>query len=175
MSDFQWNDGNIWLLRKYWAEGMPTGRMGQILGCGKNAVIGKVRRLGLPHRPSPLPPKGYKAPPKQPPRAGAETLPPLQSVVQLRKKPVFDRGSPGRTNNPAGKNGAEQQQIDAVTPSRIATFQPRQRPSAACCWPTGDKKPWTPCDAPTAPGRPYCAEHVAKAYISRPLAPVEAA
>ncbi|MCH4091494.1 GcrA family cell cycle regulator [Acetobacter sp.] len=47
-----------------------------------------------------------------------------------------------------------------------AVMEPRRR-SATCCWPLGD--PGTPgfhfCGATPLPGKPYCAEHAALAYV----------
>lgn len=52
---FEWNEWSVKWLRRYWAEGMSASLIGKCLGCSKNAVVGKVRRLGLPARKSPLP------------------------------------------------------------------------------------------------------------------------
>jgi hypothetical protein len=51
---FEWSEDAVKLLRLYWAEGLSTRLIGKHLGCGKNAVVGKVHRLGLPGRPSPV-------------------------------------------------------------------------------------------------------------------------
>ncbi len=40
-----------------WNEGLPASEIGRRLGVTKNAVVGKVHRLGLPKRQSPIPSK----------------------------------------------------------------------------------------------------------------------
>jgi hypothetical protein len=49
---FSWTDAALASLREQWAAGVPTATIGRALGCGKNAVIGKARRLGLQQRPA---------------------------------------------------------------------------------------------------------------------------
>lgn len=53
-------------LRALWAEGMSAARIGQVLGRGKNAVVGRAHRLNLEKRPSPIRYTGAKPlPPKR--------------------------------------------------------------------------------------------------------------
>lgn len=49
MSDFDWNDERIGLLEKLWADGLSASQIAAELGDGvtRNAIIGKVHRLGL--------------------------------------------------------------------------------------------------------------------------------
>jgi GcrA cell cycle regulator len=49
-----WNDERIKDLIALWNEGLSTSEIGNRLGVTKNAVIGKVHRLGLPKRQSPI-------------------------------------------------------------------------------------------------------------------------
>lgn len=44
-----------------WDEGLPTSEIGRRLGVSKNAVIGKIHRLGLSNRKSPVQKKPQKA------------------------------------------------------------------------------------------------------------------
>ena len=60
MSGF-WTRDKIAELMYYWADGGSASWIGRKLGCSKNAVIGKVARLKLAKRPSPL--QRSKAPP----------------------------------------------------------------------------------------------------------------
>ena len=53
--DQRWDDADeIAVLIQLWCEGHSTAEIGRRIGRGKNAVIGKVHRLGLDPRPSPL-------------------------------------------------------------------------------------------------------------------------
>lgn len=92
MSDFEWTDAKIASLRTLWAEGKSSKAIGDLLGCSKNAVVGKADRLGLPERPMPVSisaarelvrvvpkPAVVLVPRAQPLPLGARTLPPLPS------------------------------------------------------------------------------------------------
>jgi len=49
-----WTDEKIDQLKKLWLEGSTTAAIGKVLGMSKNAVVGKVHRLKLKGRPSPI-------------------------------------------------------------------------------------------------------------------------
>lgn len=50
----EWTPQRINALIALWDEGLPTSEIGRRLGITKNAVIGKVHRLGLSKRGSPI-------------------------------------------------------------------------------------------------------------------------
>ena len=50
----EWTPARIEELRAFWDEGLATNEIGWRMGISKNAVIGKVHRLGLEGRPSPI-------------------------------------------------------------------------------------------------------------------------
>ncbi len=50
----QWTPERVSALIALWAEDLPASEIGRRLGMTKNAVIGKVHRLGLPKRGSPI-------------------------------------------------------------------------------------------------------------------------
>lgn len=49
-----WTEEMVENLKKYWDEGLTTGAIGKKLGVSKNSVVGKVHRLKLTARPSPI-------------------------------------------------------------------------------------------------------------------------
>ena len=49
-----WTSQRIAELERLWATGASTAEIGRQLDVSKNAVVGKVHRLGLPGRPSPI-------------------------------------------------------------------------------------------------------------------------
>ncbi len=51
----EWTPLKISALIALWNEGLSTSEIGNRLGVTKNAVVGKVHRLGLPKRNSPIP------------------------------------------------------------------------------------------------------------------------
>lgn len=50
----EWTPERISALIALWNEGLTTSEIGNRLGITKNAVVGKVHRLGLPKRQSPI-------------------------------------------------------------------------------------------------------------------------
>ena len=51
---YEWTADRISSLIAFWQEGHSTSIIGNKLGITKNAVVGKVHRLGLPKRGSPI-------------------------------------------------------------------------------------------------------------------------
>ena len=49
-----WTDDRLEKLRKFWADGLSISQIGEALGVSRNAVAGKVHRMELPKRPSPI-------------------------------------------------------------------------------------------------------------------------
>ena len=136
-SDFWETPGRKEQLRQLWAEGLSMAAIGRRMGVSKNAVVGKARRMGLSGRPSPIIVTG--APRKRrSPRAMGNTLP----VVASSAKP------------------------EPVEPPALkVVFKPLA--SHFCCWPLGDPgtKSFRFCDEPSRPGKPYCEDHCAVAYV----------
>lgn len=90
---FEWTPERTAALIALWDEGLPTAEIGTRLGITKNAVIGKVHRLGLTKRASPI--KG--ALPGRKPR-------PVLSADVIR----LDRLGPGMCSWPEGDPGSEE-------------------------------------------------------------------
>ena len=49
-----WTEDKIKKLKKMWQIGKPTAEIAKTLGMSKNSIIGKVHRLNLKERPSPI-------------------------------------------------------------------------------------------------------------------------
>lgn len=158
-----WTDERVELLRKLWADGLSASRIAHELGSvTRNAVIGKVHRLGLSGRAKTTTPQPQKA-----------------------KKPTPARGpSPvqPRTSQPTSI-GATALKADIVPLTRPqAETQPRvyslsdaplvengtilQLTEQTCKWPVGD--PGTDgfhfCCRRSETGIPYCGYHARMAY-----------
>jgi GcrA cell cycle regulator len=112
-----WNEERLGNLKRLWAEGLSITQIGLEIGVSRNAVVGKVHRMGLPKRQSPIVRSDKPIEPKR------RKLSPL-------------------------------------------TFQDWDR--SKCCWPIGDPRAadFHFCGEKIMEGRPYCAEHCAKAYTS---------
>jgi GcrA cell cycle regulator len=162
----EWTEETIARLRALWAEGHSTAEIGRRLGVSKNAIVGKAHRLDLPARPSPIrrdPNAGET--PRQPPtrRIEGPTLPPLAST---------DAPMPVVATEPLPPQPVAPQAAPAPRPVVPAPrLQPApMRPYArviTCCWPIGEPgtRDFRFCDAPSEPGKPYCAEHAKLAYV----------
>lgn len=53
-----WTDQMVEDLRTMWKQGLTTAEIGKKLGVSKNSIVGKVHRLGLSGRPSPIKKEG---------------------------------------------------------------------------------------------------------------------
>lgn len=174
-----WTAARIAQLRTLWAAGHSAQQIARAMHTSKNAIVGKAHRLALPGRPSPIKTASTASRPARNPR---RTLPPL----------AMSRATPGdmaacastieALHGPPGSNlGAVaaplsrvRVQPGAVTAGTLVEVK-FERVSKPCCWPMwGDWKhphkdgraplPARFCDAPGIPGKPYCAEHRARAW-----------
>ena len=128
----EWTPERTETLTGLWKEGLSTAEIGRRLGVTKNAVVGKVHRLGLPKRQSPI---------------AAKTAP---AATAAPAKPAVPK--------PAGPKP----QVHKAEVVRLEGLRP-----GMCSWPIGE--PGTEsfhfCGGTAVPGKPYCAEHCAKAYV----------
>ena len=73
-----WTDDKIKNLKKLWLKGATTAEIAKKLGLSKNSIIGKVHRLNLETRPSPIKKavsvKKVKKTPQKPERIGIMDL-----------------------------------------------------------------------------------------------------
>ncbi|MBX6426210.1 MAG: GcrA cell cycle regulator [Variibacter sp.] len=152
-----WTEERVELLKKLWAEGLSASQIAAELGgITRNAVIGKVHRLGLSGRakaPSASVPRQRK------PRAAAAFRParPATRGNTALAPLAFIEAEPEIEPEP--------QLVDNVIPmgQRCTILQLTE---ATCHWPIGD--PSTPdfffCGGRTVTGLPYCGYHCRIAY-----------
>jgi len=86
-----WTPERIEILTKLWNEGIATSEIGRRLDVTKNAVVGKVHRLGLPKRQSPIQRKPAKK--KKAPEPEVITMDKLRPGMCAW--PIGDPGMPG--------------------------------------------------------------------------------
>lgn len=153
----EWTEESIARLRELWAEGHSTAEIGRRMGISKNAVVGKAHRLDLDGRPSPIRREGDAEPlhPAVPRRVTGPTLPPLSTAAPVVPTAPLPRPAPV-------VHRAEAPKPQVVLPVAVRT--PRTH---TCCWPLGDPgtRSFRFCDAGATPGKPYCADHAAVAYV----------
>jgi GcrA cell cycle regulator len=161
MSDagLPWTDERVELLKKLWSEGLSASQIaGQMGGVTRNAVIGKVHRLGLSGRA-----KTSAAPAQPRPRKPAARAP----SHPLTHRPTI-HGNTARAFEPEQEPALEPQALideDVVIPmsERVTIMELRE---SMCRWPMGD--PTTPefrfCGGKAVAGLPYCTHHCRMAY-----------
>lgn len=154
-----WTDERVELLAKLWNEGLSASRIAAEIGGGvtRNAVIGKVHRLGLSGRtkaqaaapPRPRKPIGpTEAAPDEPSRQGEAPV----SAAALEPQPETRLDTAARHD-------------DVVVPlsERVTIMELRE---SMCRWPIGD--PTTAefrfCGGRAITGLPYCTYHASVAY-----------
>lgn len=148
-----WTDERVTTLKKLWLDGLSASQIAkQLGGVTRNAVIGKVHRLGLSGRAAPSQPArpAFKAP--RPARPAATAMP----------------------SAPRRVIAAEPSALPAVAaqPS-VPAFRAEEPGSATvltlgahmCKWPIGDPSAdgFTFCGRRSSDG-PYCNEHARVAY-----------
>ncbi len=147
---------NIWtntVLKKLKAlvdKGLPTSVIGEKLGISKNAVVGKLNRLGW----------NAKANSAAAAAAAAKKIP-AKKVVSVAKnaKPT----APASKSTSAKTLSAHQRIIQHSL--NMASLKPDQ-----CRWPIGnpDSERFHFCGEPVFSGKPYCYEHCKQAYQFQP-------
>ena len=148
-----WTDERVTTLKKLWLDGLSASQIAkQLGGVTRNAVIGKVHRLGLSGRAAPSQPArpAFKAP--RPARPAATTMPSaprrvvaaepaaLPAVAQQPSVPAFRAEEPGSAT--------------------VLTLGAHM-----CKWPIGEPSTdgFTFCGRRSSEG-PYCGEHARIAY-----------
>ncbi len=156
-----WTDERIELLRRLWLDGMSASRIAGELANGmtRNAVIGKVYRLGLSGRakPSGIVEAMPKARAKPAPPTGGEAL---QRMMVVRGNTVLAI-SPSPIEEPVPAV-AEDVVVAFAQPVTIVDLR-----ESMCHWPIGDpgSAEFRFCGAAKRVGAgPYCAHHAGIAY-----------
>jgi len=135
-----WTDERVELLKKLWQDGLSASQIArQLGGVTRNAVIGKVRRMGLPFRAAPRPDRPQ---------------PPEGSVLMY---------APAR---PRAIRGCDQ---EAPLPARRFRTLDQPCGTNTCSWPIGhpDARGFSFCGDVAERG-PYCFSHAGVAYQPAP-------
>lgn len=128
--DFLWTAAAIERLRRLWADGLTVREIASDLGTGsRNSVIGKVHRLGLEKRPSPLGQR-LRVAPKLPRVIASEAKQPI------REEPDASRGEAPQPRVEADRPVAAPPQRPAPPPGPV-TFLARAH--GQCAWPLSGK------------------------------------
>jgi GcrA cell cycle regulator len=177
-----WNDERVEQLKKLWSEGLSASQIASRLGgVTRNAVIGKVHRLGLSGRATTSRMKSHR------PRPRSTNLPGNSGKRMMPKGGRF----PAPPNSPLQliyqaepfMPSAEELDIPLAERKTIQTLL-----ECHCRWPIGDPQlsDFHFCGKQKVTGLPYCEFHARRAFqppqarrrerdISEPMAPAIAA
>ena len=183
-----WSDERVELLKKMWGEGQSASQIAKELGgVTRNAVIGKVHRLGLSNRngsggtsesakakPAAKPAPKAKAKPKAAakPTPKPEAPKPAEEAAPTPAAPV----SRAKQIIPAGQPLPPQPSANEIDPEALAKVSEIEKKAKklslmelterTCKWPVGDPATedfWF-CGLPVKSGKPYCEAHVGVAF-----------
>ena len=142
-----WTDDRVATLSKLWAEGLSASQIAKILGeVTRNAVIGKVHRLGLSGRV-----KTSKPSKRAPRRTAAKTRTTSPSVPRMPRRMIT-------TPTPVP---LEAKKLPSGEFANIMTITDHM-----CKWPLGDpsSSDFRFCGRGADKGDPYCKAHSQVAY-----------
>ena len=150
-----WTDDRVELLKKLWTEGLSASQIaGRLGGVSRNAVIGKVHRLGLAGRANH--PRGKTARPR--PRIGKINRVPKPRLSQFGNplvRQLYQVEGEGYVPPP--------EELDIPASERVPLVELTE---CSCRWPIGD--PQTSefgfCSNKKVPGLPYCEIHARRAF-----------
>ena len=173
-----WTDERVETLKSMWSEGKSASQIAKELGgVTRNAVIGKVHRLGLSNRvggeaedaagaPEPAADEAREPVADAAPQPAAAAARPAakEPAPAVRPKPAPGQPTPPQATGPeiSAEALANLAEI-AKKARRLSLMQLTER---TCKWPVGDPATddfWF-CGLPTVPGKPYCETHVAVAF-----------
>ncbi len=169
-----WTDERVELLKKMWGEGQSASQIAKELGSvTRNAVIGKVHRLGLSNRAGAAPAKPTKE--KAAP-AAAEPAERAEAQPEPRTERAAPSAPPRKQIIPAGQPLPPQPSANEISPEALASVREVEKKAKritlmelterTCKWPIGDPATedfWF-CGLAVQPGKPYCEAHVGVAF-----------
>jgi GcrA cell cycle regulator len=149
-----WTDQRVTLLKQLWSEGLSASQIaGELGGITRNAVIGKVHRLGLSGRAKPP----SAAPRPRRPRAPSHPM--ASSAFRIQGNTAL-----ARLPEPEPEPEPMMELVpEPLSCERVTILELRE---CMCRWPLGDpgREDFRFCGTRTNPGASYCAHHTAKAY-----------
>lgn len=171
-----WTEERVEKLKELWAAGMSASQIARTLGSvTRNAVIGKVHRLGLSNRAGASQSGSEEAraaeAPAEPPRAPKPAPePPAPQVAEepqptRAQLPIRDAAQPRAPGAPTPEEMADRERLAEIEKMarKLSLLELTER---TCKWPIGDpaEDDFYFCGLPSVPGKPYCEHHVAIAF-----------
>ncbi len=184
-----WTDERVETLKKMWGEGQSASQIAKELGgVTRNAVIGKVHRLGLSNRAGAGGATTAKAAPKEKPAVAAKpatkpapkakvaaSVPAVKEELELDENGI-PISAARRAIIPAGQPLPPQPSANEISPEALAKVNEVEKTAKrislmeltekTCKWPVGDPATddfWF-CGLAVQQGKPYCEAHVGVAF-----------
>ncbi len=153
-----WNDERVELLKKLWNDGLSASQIaGELGGVTRNAVIGKVHRLGLSGRAK----TQSAAQPRVKKATAVRSAPRTVAVTQVRGNVAL-----APQTMVAMETEVELQPREDVVVPMSRRVQIMELREGMCKWPIGDPMTveFVYCGADCTFGTPYCTYHSTIAY-----------
>ncbi len=145
-----WTEEMVEGLRQMWLEGLTANEIAKRLGVSKNSIVGKVHRLCLKARPSPIKKKEDETEIETATEAVAEVTPAelAEDAKLVEEEPIKE--------NTAVKKHKSGHHVKLV-----------ELDSHTCRWPLGDPRDedFCFCGKKVRMGQTYCEEHANMAYV----------
>jgi GcrA cell cycle regulator len=184
-----WTDERVETLKRMWIEGQSASQIAKELGgITRNAVIGKVHRLGLSNR---APGTGAEEPAASAPVAAATDPEPKAASVAaaapaapdsatadaaVERAPLHNSAAPRKPSAISLPALPPQPSANEISPEALASVREVEKRARklslmelterTCKWPIGDPATedfWF-CGLPSSAGKPYCEAHVGVAF-----------
>ena len=145
-----WTNESVEELRRLWDKGLTASEIAKKLGVTKNAIVGKVHRLCLKARPSPIKTKDEEM--KQVQETVAQKVVVEAEIVE--ELPVEENVSETDSTSISTSNDGNKLKLVDLD-------------SHTCRWPLGDPRDddFGFCGKKVRAGQTYCDEHSAMAYV----------
>ena len=182
--EMSWTDERVEILKKLWGEGQSASQIAKELGgVTRNAVIGKVHRLGLSNRATSSSSSKSESKTKASVKSISDTK---RGSSKANASKVTTANSPAEPRSnvtslrrqiiPAGQPLPPQPSANEISPEALARVSEIEKKAKkisllelterTCKWPVGDPATedfWF-CGLPSQAGKPYCEAHVGVAF-----------
>lgn len=171
-----WDDESIKQLKKLWDKGLSTTEIAKKMNVSKNSVVGKVHRLCLKARPSPIKKKDDETYIElEQETLQSEQKEPVEISASAEKTPIAAVENFSTDGVAKVEHNNEPQKNTTIIPERKSKDDKKKHKhiklveldSHTCRWPIGDPRDddFCFCGKKVHAGQTYCDEHSQVAYV----------
>ena len=159
-----WDDDNIKLLQKLWDKGLSTTEIAKKMNVSKNSIVGKVHRLCLKARPSPIKKKETETIETET-TINKDIIEEITVTVEPKVAAFEATKISGDTCSTKEKNTPRPEHEKTNKKSKYVKLV--ELDSHTCRWPIGDPRDedFCFCGKKVHAGQTYCDEHSQIAYV----------